>query len=140
VNAQRRGEQGFTLIELTMVVATMGILFAIAVPSYVKFTASSRLAGARNSLMVDMRYARALASSQRRTYELRRSGTGYSLVCLSPSQTVISRILPKDVVFPAPDSTTFFAWGLTEPAAITLQQPGHSTIVRMSSGGQVSHD
>ena len=140
VSRQAAEDSGFTLIELTFVIGVMAILFALSVPAYSKFAASSRLAGIRNTLMVDMRYARALASARHRTYEIWRTTTGYSLVGLSPTATVLTRIMPSDVRFSSADSTTFYPWGLTEPAAVTIRQGARTTVVRLTSAGQVSHD
>jgi len=45
-----RGKKGFTLIELMIVVAIIGILAAIAIPNFLKFQAKSRTSEARTNL------------------------------------------------------------------------------------------
>jgi hypothetical protein len=53
---------------------------------------------------------------------------------------VLTRTLQSGVTFAALDTTTFYAWGLTESSVLTLQKDGHSRIVRMNSTGQVTRD
>jgi prepilin-type N-terminal cleavage/methylation domain-containing protein len=46
----RRTERGFTLVELMIVVAVIGVIASIAIPNYQKFTARSRRAEMQNTL------------------------------------------------------------------------------------------
>jgi type IV fimbrial biogenesis protein FimT len=61
----RQGSQsGFTLFELVMVMAIIGILAAIGLPSFKYITTSNRIATEINSLVGDMQYARSEAIKQ----------------------------------------------------------------------------
>ncbi|AOW15506.1 hypothetical protein LPB072_08800 [Hydrogenophaga crassostreae] len=63
-----RAERGFTLIELMIVVAIIGVLAALAFPSYKESVAKSRRADAQRALMEADQYMRRYFSS-RDTFE-----------------------------------------------------------------------
>lgn len=138
--APARNARGYTLSELMVVFAVIGIIMMATIPSFASYVRSSRLSGATSTLANDLHYARALANSQHTNYELRRTTTGYSLVRLSPASTVLSRTLPSGVTITSAGSTTFYSWGLTQPATITLQQGDKSRVVSLSAGGRVTRD
>jgi type IV pilus assembly protein PilA len=50
VDVMRRGEKGFTLIELMIVVAIIGILAAIAIPNFISFKRKATIASAISNL------------------------------------------------------------------------------------------
>ena len=133
-------ESGFTLSEMMVVIAVMGILMLAVVPTMSRFMESSRLSGAVGTMASDLHYARSIANAQHTNYEMRRSGSDYAIVRVSPESLVLRRTLPRGVLFATVDTTTFYGWGLTEPATITLQMRDRSNIVRLSSAGQVTHE
>ena len=66
-----------TLIELVVVMVLVGILAAIAIPSFQSVTTSSRMSGESNALLGDLQYARAEAvrEGQPVTVCISRNGT-----------------------------------------------------------------
>lgn len=54
-------QPGFTLIELMVTLSVLGILLAIAVPSYITFIQNARLTGQANELVTALNYARSEA-------------------------------------------------------------------------------
>jgi type II secretory pathway pseudopilin PulG len=128
------------LVELMVVLGVFGILLAIVAPPMAGYLRSSRLIGATNTLVADLYYTRGLADAQRRTYEVRFGPTAYSIVRLSPLSTVRTRALPRGVRFSAPDTATFFAWGLTNPTIINMANQDRSRVIRLAANGRVVHD
>jgi prepilin-type N-terminal cleavage/methylation domain-containing protein len=137
---RRTDPPGFTLIELMVTIVVMGLVLMMTAPGITRFVKSSRLAGAQNMLMGDLRYTRSLASSKRTTYELRLAPSAYAVVSLSPVRTVLSRTLPSGVTIAHSDTASFYAWGLTETMVITLNQGSTSKVIRTTAGGQVTCD
>lgn len=135
-----REAKGFTLLELLVALGIFGILLAISVPGISGYVRSARLQGSTRTLAADLRYARSLATSQRRTFAVTFGPGGYSVVRLTPPEIVLTRRLPDGVSCAAPDTASFFAWGLTEAATITLSNQARSNTLHLLATGSVSHD
>ncbi len=60
----REGERGFSLVELTIVIVLMGVLFAIASSSWFGAAESRRVDSAANQLAADLRLAHTKATNK----------------------------------------------------------------------------
>lgn len=77
-------QQGFTLVELLVVVAIAAALAAMAVPAFTDLMVRRRLEGAANELSADLQYARSQAVSDNNDVTFATSGTtGYTITSSS---------------------------------------------------------
>src|SRR5688572_5616461 len=89
-----KGQKGFTLIELMIVVAIIGILAAIAIPNFLQYQMKSRQSEAKTNLQ-------AIKTSQ---------------VAFQAEQGCYLGVLPEGVILPAGGTKTIpFTWGTGLP-------------------------
>jgi type IV fimbrial biogenesis protein FimT len=62
-----RHSSGFTMLELVVVIAIVGVLIALGVPSFKYVTTANRIAAEVNGLLGDMQFARAEAIKEGQT-------------------------------------------------------------------------
>lgn len=139
MTTSRHDARGFSLIELMVVIGLLGLLVAMTIGGVSGYMRTARVSGAANTLAADLRYARSLASAERKTYAISFGTNTYSLLRLSPTTMVRTRALPRGVACAASDTAKFFPWGLTTPATITVSGSGRSNVVRLFANGSVSH-
>lgn len=134
----RLNHAGYTLSELMIVVAVIGILAAITVPSFSGYLKRTRVVGTRNQLITDCYLARSLAIARRETITMVFSADQYQLV--NGGGTVF-RTTPAQngVTFNASDDPNFYAWGLADAVDIAIDGPSNSTDVSLSPTGVASH-
>jgi prepilin-type N-terminal cleavage/methylation domain-containing protein len=131
-------ENGFSLIELMVVLAVFGILVAITAPAVSGLLRSTRLSGAATTLEADIRYAHSLAGAQRKTFQICFQGTQYSVVQVTPAATLLTRTMPTGMACSATDTATFYPWGLSDPITITVGDSAHSAVMQIAANGKVT--
>jgi len=136
-----RRYKGFTIVELMITIAILGILVAIAAPSFNESIARRRVDGIANELSTDLQFARAEAISKNIEVALVVSATGYTVGTLK-TVTIDSRCSLSDATFPL--TLTFEPTrGFPTPAAdssikVTCTQTNVELQVNISSMGVIN--
>jgi prepilin-type N-terminal cleavage/methylation domain-containing protein len=153
--------RGLTLMELMVTVAILGILVALAVPSFNSFLAKGRLSGAAEALAQDLQLAR--SEALRRNAEVTisfSSGTAWcygaivsatACDCTQTNSCSLRRVdntdyaglTMSDLSFPSNTPATFTSFtahqGLANTGAVQFTHPNAGTLrVRLGAAGQVS--
>lgn len=143
---------GFTLIELMIAVAIVGILASLAVPSFSKMIERNRLKEAVESLKSDLMFARTEAIKQSTNIQVSLAIDGSSWCygidddntacdCSTAGDCVLKTIDGsqfKGTALDADDNFTFdFRRGTSFAGGSTLSTSNYSARVRVSNGGRV---
>jgi type IV pilus assembly protein PilA len=128
--AQAHGEGGFTLIELLVVIIILGILLAVAVPSYIGFKAKAEKSAAQANVRAAVPAVEAFYADNG-TY----SGLGNASTAATPGISYYDPASSAKVSVsgsPAPSSTSYCVYSTTGgatffkngPAGNITQDPG----------------
>jgi type IV fimbrial biogenesis protein FimT len=146
----RQKNTGMTLIEVMVVVAIIGIVVAIAVPSFSTMLENQRIKGAAEAMLTDLRWARAEAIKRNAPVRVTfATGSNWSYtIDTFPALTTSDGILPKTVNgsdFPSTAlETASFAGGVAyttfDPVRGTNLNNGTATITsnNFSAGVKIS--
>ncbi|MHB8092530.1 MAG: GspH/FimT family pseudopilin [Syntrophales bacterium] len=143
----RSDKRGFTLVELMIVIAIMGILAAFAAPNFRTYMAQSRLNGAARQVMSDLMNARMLSVAQNRNVQVVFSSSAVASYNYDATGTAVTRNVQSgfgyfDVTVSANNNPTFRPSGRLNAitaCTITLTSAtlSQSKTLTVSSAGRV---
>ena len=145
--ACRRHECGFTLFELMLVIAIIGIAYAIAVPTFSAWRARSAVDNAAKTLLAHMKQARALAMAENRSVSIKFSASDYTFdadttgncgLCKNEARK-FSEFSSNLTMTPTTNPITFTSTGILTPGTngtITIAAGGFSKQITLNIIGR----
>lgn len=134
---KRTSRQGFTLVEMMLIVSLAGVIAAMAAPPFFRYVASNRLATQADRMVADLQYARSLSVANSQILRFSVTQTGYQLT------NPVTGVVLRDYAFCSgagldlAQTTDFFPWGMATPVVFTLSNPAGSKQVTVMPTGLV---
>ena len=128
---------GFTLVELMVLIGIIGLLAAIAVPSFNSYMRANRIDATADMIAADMALARATAVSQGRVIRFTSTALGYTITDPISGNVLRNRTLEGTVQFTAIFSVNFFPWGAADATILTLDDGSCQRELRVLPTGLV---
>jgi len=113
-----RSNSGFTMIELLIIIAIVGILVAVAAPSLSESMARRSLEGVANELSADLNYTKSQAVSVNATVSMITSAHGYTVSNASGTFKTIT--LNSKITLTSPLTVTFDPYRYFADTAIAI--------------------
>lgn len=123
----RFAHRGFTLIELMIAVAIVGILAAVALPSYNSYIAKGHRASARAQLLQAAQYMQRFNASNDR-YDVDRNGTA------------VTNIIPAALLASPTEGEPLYEISVVGVNVSTFASTTFTLIMRPVAGGRMEND
>jgi Tfp pilus assembly protein FimT len=123
-----------------VLVAIIGVLAGLTIPSFANYLARQKVIGARAELLADLQYARSLAIARRTTFRIDFTADQYQLILPGPDEVIREKTAPDGVSFNADANPNFYPWGLSDACNIQVSNFKKNTTVNLLPNGTVTHD
>ncbi len=134
----RHGQRGFTLTEMMVALTILGIVIAVAAPSFRSSFDRARFDRASSEIQSDVRLAVSTAKLNGRAIRLRFNVTGYTIVDAADSTRVYrTRDYGSDFILAADRNPVVFPWGQVQPAQVQVSNNQHTQSFRILPTGRV---
>jgi prepilin-type N-terminal cleavage/methylation domain-containing protein len=126
--SSRRDEHGFSLAEMLVVIAIIGLFCLVAIPAVNNFIRAGKVRTANDTLMGDLRAVRYIAITNHATATLTINGAAGTWSYLDVHGNTVSRVMEKGVNFVPASGTTnisFASDGTTTSGGTTIVIQGN---------------
>ncbi|MEZ4389184.1 MAG: GspH/FimT family pseudopilin [Candidatus Krumholzibacteriia bacterium] len=113
-------QRGFTLVELMLVISILGLIAAIAVPSFNGYLRANQVDTTADRITSDLALARSLSVSQGRVVRFVGTAAGYQIIDPITFQVIRDRTFEGTVALAADVSVNFFPWGAAEATTMNI--------------------
>jgi prepilin-type N-terminal cleavage/methylation domain-containing protein len=135
-----RSSKGFTLIETMIIVAIIGLLAGLTIPSFSSYLQKQKVIGARTELLADLQYARSLAIARRTTFRVDFTADQYQIILPGPDDVVRTKTAPDGVTFNADTDPNFYPWGLSDACNVQVSNFKKTSTISLLPNGTVTYD
>ncbi len=131
------GRDGFTLVEMMMVILLIGILATVATPPMFRYLQSSRLRTNTDQLAADLQYARSLSIANGMILQFDSTPAGYVLRNPADGAVIRTKNFDHGMQLAATQTTFFFPWGMADATVFNLSGHGQGRQVQVLPTGIV---
>lgn len=132
---KRAQRQGFTLVEMMLVISLVGVMAAMAAPPFFRYLASNRLATQADRMVADLQYARSLSVANSQILRFSATEAGYSLTNPITGVVIRDSDFCSGLGLDADQTADFYPWGMADPVVFTLSNgAGTKQITLMPTG------
>ena len=131
-----RNDRGFTVIEILVALAVMGILIKISVPAFSSWLPTLKLSSAARQVATDLQLARMKAISQNSSYTVT-FNTGNGTYTYGSESRDLGQLFPGITISSA-SNPTFTPRGTANAVTITLSNGSAQKLVCVKAMGRVN--
>jgi prepilin-type N-terminal cleavage/methylation domain-containing protein len=129
--------QGFTMVEMMIVISLIGLMAAISAPPLFRYIQSNRLQTGTDRMVADMQYARSVAISSGRILRFAATEAGYTLTDPVSGDVLRSKNFEHGMALDAAVTVDFFPWGMANGAVLNISNPAGAARVDVLPTGIV---
>lgn len=133
----KRNRRGFSLIELMVVIAIVGVIASISAPPIFRYLDSNRLQTDADRLAADLQYARTLSISQGSILRFASTPAGYQLTNPVTGDLIREKTFDHGMVLENNQTADFYPWGMADPAVFNIKNSTGAMVVNLMPTGIV---
>lgn len=134
---KRAQRQGFTLVEMMLVLSLVGVIGALSAPPFFRYLASSKLQVEADRMVADLQYARSLSVSNSQILRFSSTATGYTVTNPVSGAVIRNHGFCEGLGLGAEQTADFYPWGMSDPVVFTMSNHTGSKQINLMPTGLV---